>query len=259
MRVAQANKQLGKMTGKFGLLVKGDCVGPELANRILIRTGNWPHNLRTTDKSYEAQFYSWLLSRTHQGEYQIAKGGIEHNNPPFLPETTDLTKAFAHYPNLNRRRAEHRLFVKALNQLPVRIFSNFRIAHSGVYGPNGWIDWMGNIQAAHYSVFLAANTVKQIWKEWSIIAQAFPELNLQVQILDHEISYQFNKVMLQFRVKDGEVKFEKPASLLLCPDLNFADLREAVLSDPTNPSEEVAISFDTLISIIESCIFKDTL
>lgn len=163
-----------------GLLVVGENVTPEQAQKILIRTD------------------------THMFNYQCASNDYNLNDE--LCEIISLDKDLP----FDEYWEEVRKLRKRYNCLDdLYYLRNDRIASTWVGGPKGWCNWDGTIGCNVYNIGKWPE-YKDLLEEWQLIAKEFPFLDLTCQITDRENSMALEdgecNPVLQFEIKEGLVK-----------------------------------------------------
>lgn len=96
--------------------------------------------------------------------------------------------------------------IERTRNLRLRWLTNRRIATSWIGGPHGWCDWNGRIFTNTYGLKYA--TVDGVAAEWSMIAVAFPFLNLEAWLIADEGN---GPVAAHWKVAAGSVR-ELPAT-----------------------------------------------
>ncbi|WTW95451.1 hypothetical protein OG216_19610 [Streptomycetaceae bacterium NBC_01309] len=172
------------------LLVTGSSVTPQQTEEILIRTAN----LLLLDGNDKA----W--TQTVYGALRLAPA-----------------------PNGNATTKSIRATAEDLGVLPLRLLYTSRIASTWIGGPHGWCNWDGTIGCANYNIgeWPARETVL---RDWELIADAFPYLDLTAQLLADE-GQDGAPVVAQWRVADGRVAEESPGPRITEPvELTEQDL-----------------------------------
>jgi len=96
-----------------------------------------------------------------------------------------------------------------------------RIASSYVCGPNGWIDWTGEIFQNNKNIGKWP-TIKEVYDEWCLIAKAFPFLELTCILHSAEYNEANPLPVVQYDIADGNVNVGPPTKFLtIDPRLNF--------------------------------------
>lgn len=85
---------------------------------------------------------------------------------------------------------------------PLNFLTNNQIITSYICGPHGWCNWDGTIFTNSYNVGKYPE-IDRILKEWMIISNAFPYLDLKCQLYDGETCEDGIEPYVQFNVKDG--------------------------------------------------------
>ena len=180
------------------ILVHGESVTPEQAAEIIIRTDPW-----------------WFSSNNAEveGRYRIRAGLA--------------AKRGYGSEDLARQTAQELRF----RVLPLEYLNNEQIMSTWVHGVHGWCHWDGTISAGSFNIGKWPS-IAEVYAEWTIIAEAFPFLNLTCQLLDCEsceigdevvVAYdesgtavygRLGSVIVEFRVKDGRVEMVEPSERL---------------------------------------------
>jgi hypothetical protein len=82
--------------------------------------------------------------------------------------------------------------------------SNSNILSAYVGGPGGWVDWEGNVGCKDRNIGKRA-CCHDAYREWSLIAEAFPYLDLTCHLYNGEHSEWRAKPVIEYRIKDGKV------------------------------------------------------
>jgi hypothetical protein len=170
-----------------GFIVKGKSVTKEQAMQIILQTN--PRYFSCNFKDVEQRFEEIL---------GIPKFEKDNNN--WVEWSNKAQEAF-----------------DAIGHLDLQYLNNHRIVSAYVGGPHGWCDWEGEITASSYNIGKWP-TVKEVLKEWRLIAKRYPFLELECQLLDDEICEGCNgKPLVQFSIKGGRAKVVSTGDLLLPP------------------------------------------
>lgn len=192
-----------------GHLVVGKAITPLQASELLIRTDHF--DFSTNDYAWDDGCRVIVGAPIHDAEEPKRENG-----------TPDWPKM--HEEELDRR--------DKLQILPVRYLNNDRIGSCYVGGPNGWCDWEGRIFCNGQNVGKWPS-VEEVFNEWVMIAEAFPFLDLEAQLLNDETCSDYTKLraLVTFTVKDGKVTVSaEPRDLITAiesddmSDLLFAQL-----------------------------------
>lgn len=220
------NKGLPKWPG---MVVVGTPVTKEQAAEILVRTNVY---LSCNDNSFnnEAQGIIYEVDGKGKTRYDeineviIKKLGVDEKN----------FKAVWDYKESKERE---------LGKLDVYYLANSRICSSWIGGPHGWCNWNGQIGCNNYNIGKWPS-VEDVYKEWEIIAEAFPYLDLKCQLMNHEASCEDSVEnpgpVIEYRIKDGKVKMVEPKKYLQVPV--FPDLS----IDFLNPMREIGCTIERL-------------
>lgn len=139
--------------------------------------------------------------------------------------------------------------VEELGVLNLEYLETYRISSSWIGGPRGWCDWDGRIGSA-YNIGKYP-TVKEVGREWSEIAAAFPYLDLTAQLISESDSTQ---VCGQWRVKDGVAVAETPGALLVPPNQQRQEgdaVMERFAEQLFNPGSERGVSPERLQQAVD--------
>jgi len=107
---------------------------------------------------------------------------------------------------------------------------NERIMSLYTGGIHGWCNWDGRIYCNSFNIGKWPS-VNELFDEWSRIAESFPFLDLESQILDKSIGFfepeyqEQPKPLIKFSIKDGKVKIQED------PGDTIVDL--PIYTDPT--------------------------
>lgn len=141
-----------------GLLISGKSVTSEQAAEIMIRTSRWPLNLPHHKIYFEKSIYKMMGAQ----------------------KTILFDKYSYDWDSLDILMKDHGI-------LPIQYLSNdFIEPFHYLFGKRGWCDWQGEIGCHHYNIGKWP-TLEDISNDLSIIAAAFPYLELEVQVLSDEI------------------------------------------------------------------------
>jgi uncharacterized ubiquitin-like protein YukD len=98
----------------------------------------------------------------------------------------------------------------------VEHLKNHQIVSSFIGGPHGWCNWDGSILTNSYNIGKYPSE-NEIYKEWIIIAEAFPYLDLKCQLWDKECTEDNNIPEVQYNIKNGMVATCEPEDLYIYP------------------------------------------
>lgn len=214
------------------LVVDGHSVTAEQAAEILIRTNTYLcSNEREFDNQAKALIYGLTLD--DPSEYDADVKAIEK----ILGISAQGPGWFKIYEYKEAKEKE-------LGVLDIKYLSNHRISSAWIGGPHGWCDWDGVIGCHNYNIGKWPS-VEDIYKEWKIIAKAFPFLDLRCQLMNHEASCEDMTEnpgpVVEYRVKDGKVKMVE----------NFRSIKRSSFTDLDvsgflRPDREIGCSLETL-------------
>lgn len=173
------------------MLVKGEKVTEDQAAEIIIRTSNFYFS--TNDRDFEKELYSHIY-----GVYS---------------DHFDIADKIAKRDNISLQEAQKK--EASINQsyglLCLNYLSNERIASCWIGGPHGWCDWQGNIFCNTHNIGKWPN-VTDVYKEWKMLAKAFPFLDLTCQLCPEEGK---EAPIIEYRIKNGKVYVSKPKDRIL--------------------------------------------
>lgn len=172
------------------LLVQGDCVTPEQAAEILIRTD-----------AYFPDFLGAGNDRKLGEQLSLACGWIQPYEARHKPE---------YYEGLDKAR-------EAAGVLNLEYLSNRRIVSSWIGGPHGWCNWDGTIGCDNYNIGKWPS-IEEVEHEWALIAEAFPFLSLTSQLLSGEVCEEGTQPLVEFKLYKGQVVTCEPTKQLMGVD-----------------------------------------
>ena len=192
------------------LVVSGKPVTREQAMEIIIRTDGL--SFCSNDRQFERQLNKIV--------YDVECSYIELN---------DKLKEIHGFENWNDTYNFQEEKVKEVGSLEnLSHLNNSQILSSWIGGLHGWCSWDGNIQTSNYNIGKWPS-IKGVFNEWKIIANAFPFLDLKSQLFSHEAGEEnwetrelvpINPV-IEFTVKDGNVTMSIPEYPLKNPNLSL--------------------------------------
>ena len=100
-------------------------------------------------------------------------------------------------------------FKEEYNVLDLGYLHTYCISTSYVGGPHGWCNWFGNIFSNSHNIGKWPNA-EEILEEWSIIADAFPYLDLRSQLYSGEQCEENTYPVVEYVVKDGKAIIQDP-------------------------------------------------
>lgn len=192
------------------LIVKGERVTEEQAAEIIIRTMGWLScNDHEFTNSCNEILYDVEIPEEHKMYYDGSNKGVEAK---LGLEEKDWQKIYAY-------KEEKEKEVGILEDLCY--LENSRVCSSWIGGPHGWCDWDGTIGCNNYNIGKWP-TVEEVYKEWKIIAKAFPFLDLRCQLTNHEASSpemtENPGPVIEFIVKNGKVRMTIPKDYIDIPE-----------------------------------------
>ncbi len=178
------------------LVVRGTPVTKEQAKEILIRTDTL--DFSTNDHSFARQLFEFTYGVKAKKEmYHISLYNFfEDDNNKVEWEVVEAL-----------RRKTH----ESLKVLNLDYLANHRIVSAWVGGPHGWCDWDGYIGCNNYNIGKYP-TMEEVFNEWYQIAEAFPFLELDCQLLSGETCTEFReqKPLVNFHIEEGQVQVGVP-------------------------------------------------
>jgi hypothetical protein len=185
------------------LMVIGRSVTEEQAAEILVRTAMWPLSSNTREVDH--------LFNTIAG-MPVAK----------FPSPETWVK--------QRERCTE------LGVLDLYYLHNSRLTSSWIGGPKGWCNWDGTIGCHNFNIGKWPS-VTDVTDEWTLIAEAFPYLDLTAQVLSGETGEEGTVPTAEWQIKDGRVSVSMPTTALCFPQP--FDLQAMMLDRFQNPLGEV--------------------
>lgn len=108
--------------------------------------------------------------------------------------------------------------------LELDYMSNSRIVSSWIGGPHGWCNWDGTIGANNYNIGKYPS-VQDVYEDCVKIAEAFPFLEMKVQLLDQESgSDEPSSAVIEYSLKDGKVVMYEPTVMLSTTSFGSDDM-----------------------------------
>lgn len=178
-------------------LVKGAKVTERQAAEILIKTDSHLPNFEYAGNDHA------------HGERLTALFGIPKEYDDGIPYDKKTKKQIEKSDEERRIRWESmERLEQELGRLQLNYLHNDQIVSSYIGGPHGWCDWQGNIGCSSTNIGKWPS-VEEVTREWEAIAKAFPFLDLECQLCNHEAGYpqegQVNGPVVKFFVKKGGV------------------------------------------------------
>lgn len=161
------------------LLVVGKAITKDQAAQVLIRTGSFYFS--SNDKQFCMQLCN--VSDMEWKDYAPKGEGMQANTIKY-------------------------------QVLPLTYLQNHQVTSSWIGGPHGWCDWNGNIRCHTFNIGKYPS-IKEVYTDWSKIAEAFPFLNLKCQLFDKESSEEGGIPVVEFSIENGEVDLYLPEAPLL--------------------------------------------
>lgn len=152
----------------------------------------WPAMIVVGEKVTKDQAKE-ILIRTDRHRLDFSYAGNDHNY------RKQLEACLPKSPEQDFKES----LCKSYGVLELEYLSNDRIVSSWIGGPHGWCDWNGNIFCNNYNVGKWPND-EELLNEWSIIAEAFPFLNLNAWYMSGETSEENTIPVLQIKVQEGK-------------------------------------------------------
>ncbi len=197
------------------LIVVGKPVSKEQAQEILIRTGSVYFGCN--DRAWEAQVAEAI---------GLAPDKSESN--------------WVSYSWYNANMEPYGVF-------DLEYLTNERVASCWIGGPKGWCDWNGNIGCNTYNIGKWPN-YEEVLREWTLIAETFPFLDLECQLLDGESCEDNATPLVQFSIANGKVASFVPVKKLM----ETSDIVESTISNRfTNPYAERGCTIEQFKDALE--------
>lgn len=207
------------------LLVKGDKVTPEQADKVIIRTTSF-HYLYSNDRKWNAEVKKVLGIRQ--------KESLE--STPY-----DTWEAFE----------------RRVGTLDLQYLLNDRIATCNALGPYGWCAWDGTIGAWGMSLGSKWPEVEEVDQEWRTIAHAFPFLRLTAQLARVEYDYDIPEIsghtpLVTWSVARGAVEmWDEPGPLLR--NIPGELSTEEEIKHYSRPGVDIGVSPKRLAEAVRRC------
>jgi hypothetical protein len=204
------------------MVVVGKNITKEQAKEIIIRTSGlyFSSNDHEFDRQLEEYVFEVDLS-SGKDKYELFRNDVGEIDWQAYHQHTD--KAYEKY--------------KIITDLDY--LQNSRIVSCWIGGPHGWCDWNGRIFSDNYNIGKYPS-VEEVEKEWRLIAEAFPFLELKCQLFNGETCEEDNKPIIQFNVANGIVEVVEPEEILVSPNDNLAETMKGFL----NPGRERGCTFE---------------
>lgn len=172
------------------LVVAGNPITRDEACEVLIRTQDF--HFSTNDRAFQREIEDLL--------------GI-----PEYDYSTETLRP--HYDAVDARYKEYQC-------LGLEYLQNRRIVSCYIGGPHGWCNWNGRIHCDSYNIGKWP-TCEAVFKEWQLIATAFPFLTLTSQLWSGEQCEESTKPIIQFNIADGKATVHEPTASLYRPVNDF--------------------------------------
>lgn len=188
------------------LIVVGGKVTEEQAEEIIIRTTNLEY-ISTNDHSFANRIYKYI--------YNLPDSEMDNERHYFLSGYFggDWNKA---------TEESDKLYAKIKSIAPeLECLKNEQIVSCFICGPHGWCDWKGNIFTNSYNIGKWPDC-ETIYKEWKVIAKAFPFLNLRCQLMSGETCEENVTPVIEFVIKNGKVRVVEPKSTLTVGAIDYS-------------------------------------
>jgi len=217
------------------LVVKGKKISREQAAEVIIRTDGL--DILTNDRESE----KFLLNLIY-----------EINGPASSIEKYFQNKLGIGF--VESIRAVRDFKEKTFGDLGLYYLRNQRIVSTNCIGPHGWCNWAGIIYSNTYNIGKNP-TAQEVLSEWIKIAETFPFLDLECQLMSGEVSENFIHPIIEFRVKNGKAKAFRPEGLLDQPrfpeELVHKRLAERSMGRKDNQIGEMGCKREYLIETID--------
>lgn len=145
-----------------------------------------------------------------------------------------------------------------LGVLSLQYLTNHRISSTSVGGPHGWCDWDGTVGTDGISLMSKWPSVEEIHEEWTTIAQAFPFLELEAQLVQEEWDEPYEErndliPLVRWTVSGGVAKMHPDPGELLCPLGEDEDVEEFVARF-LRPDAEIGVHHRRLTSAVRRAL-----
>jgi hypothetical protein len=189
------------------LTVVGQSITPLQACEILIRTSSL--RLSTNDKQFATQIMEAvygitigepLKNSSNLIEYYARLDGVDHTK---MHDAKYFDLAEKHYNAIKQQ----------LHLLDLCYLENQRIVSCWVYGSHGWCNWDGSIFTDDYNIGKWPEAI-DVYKDWLVIAGAFPFLKLRSQLYSGESCAEDAVPVIEFIINNGVVACLVPSNPL---------------------------------------------
>lgn len=114
---------------------------------------------------------------------------------------------------------------KKYGALELNYMSNSRIVSSWIGGPHGWCNWDGTIGTNNYNIGKYPS-VQDVYEDCVKIAEAFPFLEMKVQLLNQEAGEDERptEAVIEYSIANGNIDMYEPKGILREPSFGFDDM-----------------------------------
>lgn len=211
------------------LIVVGEQVTPEQADVILVRT-HLPY-VSCGDEEWQ-----WAVENAFRLPHQRDRDKAAE----------EAFKAGESFDWISWHKKEQESW-EGLGLLPLEYLHNYRVESSSSNGPHGWCDWDGSIGCSNYNIGKWPE-VGKLTEEWRLIAETFPFLRLQCQVMAEERYGEDGEVVgvppvvAEWHVGDGLVRQVEIGPLLREPEWEPHDIFK--------PWDERGVGWDELVGAV---------
>lgn len=212
------------------LLVTGDKITPEQADRVIIRTTRLG-GIYSSSRKWDSDVKKLFAIRSREKLWRVPS-------------------------------EEWETVARRVGSLDLRHLSNERIRSSSVIGPNGWCDWDGRIGCAGISLTEKWPEVEEVDKEWSKIAHNFPFLRLTAQLVHEEWEHSPSEwstrytPLVAWDVRNGTAELRSDPGALLFPPQELWETPEDAserVQRLAQPGSEIGVSVSRLRNAVRRC------
>jgi hypothetical protein len=201
------------------MVVAGRAVTKEQAAEIIIRTTSLWFSSNST--SVEKELYK-IIDKTFGFEYNPKTDG------------TIFDQAF-------NRKSQQSDFLKHFNKLDLCYLQNHRVLSCWVGGPHGYLNWDGTVGCNNYNIGKWPS-VTEIYNEWELIAETFPYLDLQCQLMSGESCEEDTTPVIEYIIKEGKVEVKIPTEKLVS-NVHYVDPTDIMIQNMYSSTRELGCTF----------------
>jgi hypothetical protein len=216
------------------MIVAGKPITKEQTYEIMIRTTSLyfcSNSKNTEDELYE------ILDKTLKFEYEINKKEDEYQK---------------RWSKCSKRQE----LLKQYNQLDLYYLQNHRILSCWVGGPHGWLSWANEIGSCNYNIGKWPDST-EVYNEWKTIAETFPYLDLQCQLMSGETSEEDTTPVIEYIVKEGKVEVKIPTEKLVS-NVPYVDPTDIMIQNMYSATREVGCTFKQFEDALQYLKIQET-